>query len=49
MIIKKFIYVVLMSFIGLIGCVGADGSHKSVSTQNPEYAGTGVKDPSSEL
>ena len=47
--IKKFICVVLISLIGLIGCVGADGSYEPVSTQNPEYEGTGVKDPSSEL
>ena len=47
--IRKFICVVLISLIGLIGCVGAGGSHISVSTQDPEYEGTGVKDPSSEL
>ena len=46
---RKFICIVLMSLIGLIGCVGANGSHMSVSTQDPEYEGTGVKDPSSEL
>jgi len=46
---RKFICIVLMSLIGLIGCVGANGSHMSVSTQDPEYEGTGIKDPSSEL
>lgn len=46
---RKFICIALISLIGLIGCVGANGSHMSVSTQDPEYEGTGVKDPSSEL
>ncbi len=52
----KLIYVVLISLTGLLGCVGMDGgkhqtdrSHGSVSTQNPEYEGTGVTDYTSEL
>jgi hypothetical protein len=47
--IRKFIYVVLISLVGLIGCVGADRSHTSVSTQDPAYEGTGFKDYTSEL
>ena len=47
--IKKFICVVLISLIGLIGCVGADRSYTPVSTQDPEYEGTGFKDYASEL
>ena len=53
---RKFIYVVLISLTGLIGCVGMDGgkhqtdrSPRSVSTQTPAYEGTGVTDYTSEL
>ena len=47
--IRKFIYVLLISLIGVIGCVGADRSYTPVSNQNPAYEGTGFKDYTSEL
>jgi len=44
--VRKFICAVLISLIVLIGCVATDGPYQSVSTQRPEYEGTGVEDPS---
>ena len=54
--IRQFIYVVLITFTGLIGCVGLDAGKRqtdrgdrSVLTQNYDFEGTGVTDYTSEL
>jgi len=54
--IRQFIYVVLITLTGLIGCVGMDGGKRqtdkgdrSVLTQNYDFEGTGVRDYTNEL
>jgi len=53
---RKFIYLVLISLTGLIGCVGMDGGKgqidrgdRSVLTQSYDFEGTGATDYTSEL